>query len=62
MQANKFVGVNNPVAKKVLDNIKSAKSPEEAARLGRKIQRQHPDLVLLSDSNQIYIGMKTLAV
>lgn len=44
-QANKFVGVNNPVAKKVLDDIKSAKSPEEAARLGRKIQRQHPDLV-----------------
>lgn len=44
-QAHKFVGVNDPVARDFVKDIKSAKSPEEAARMGRTIQRQHPDLV-----------------
>ncbi|KAL6516796.1 hypothetical protein OROHE_018084 [Orobanche hederae] len=44
-QAHKFVGLDNPIAKKCLEEIKNAKSPEEAARLGRRTQRQHPDLV-----------------
>ncbi|KAL3630919.1 hypothetical protein CASFOL_023903 [Castilleja foliolosa] len=44
-QAQKFVGLNDPVAKKCLEEIKNAKSPEEAARLGRTTQRQRPDLV-----------------
>lgn len=44
-QAHKFVGVNEPVAKDCVEKIKSAKSPEEAARMGRSIQKQHPDLV-----------------
>lgn len=44
-QAHKFVGVNDPVARDFVEDIKSAKSPEEAARMGRTIQRQHPDLV-----------------
>ncbi|KAL3520514.1 hypothetical protein ACH5RR_018663 [Cinchona calisaya] len=44
-QAQKFVGVADPIARTYLDEIKSARSPEEAARMGRKIQRQHPDLV-----------------
>ncbi|KAK6156465.1 hypothetical protein DH2020_010713 [Rehmannia glutinosa] len=44
-QAHKFVGLDDPVAKKCLEEIKSAKSPEEAARLGRRTQRQQPDLV-----------------
>ncbi|XP_020243908.1 riboflavin biosynthesis protein PYRR, chloroplastic isoform X1 [Asparagus officinalis] len=44
-QANKFWRVNNPLAKEFIQQIKYAKSPEEAARLGRKLQRQHPDVV-----------------
>nr|XP_028957359.1 riboflavin biosynthesis protein PYRR, chloroplastic-like isoform X4 [Malus domestica] len=44
-QAQKFVGVDDPVAQECVENIKSAKSPEEAARIGRSMQRKHPDLV-----------------
>ncbi|PON55212.1 Riboflavin biosynthesis protein RibD [Trema orientale] len=44
-QAQKFVGVNDPLAQDCVERIKSAKSPEEAARLGRSMQRQRPDLV-----------------
>ncbi|XP_027089562.1 riboflavin biosynthesis protein PYRR, chloroplastic-like [Coffea arabica] len=44
-QAQKFIGVTDPIAQTCLDEIKSARSPEEAARIGRKIQRQHPHLV-----------------
>ncbi|KAL7148794.1 hypothetical protein ABFS83_06G203300 [Erythranthe nasuta] len=44
-QAYKFVGLDDPVARNCLEEIKNAKSPEEAARLGRKTQRQRPDLV-----------------
>ncbi|KAL0298462.1 UNVERIFIED_CONTAM: Riboflavin biosynthesis protein PYRR, chloroplastic [Sesamum radiatum] len=44
-QAHKFVGLDDPVAKNCLEEIKNSKSPEEAARIGRRIQRQRPDLV-----------------
>ncbi|XP_017624149.1 riboflavin biosynthesis protein PYRR, chloroplastic isoform X1 [Gossypium arboreum] len=44
-QANKFIGVINPLAQDCIDKIKSAKSPEEAARMGRLTQRRHPHLV-----------------
>ncbi|KAK4433051.1 Riboflavin biosynthesis protein PYRR, chloroplastic [Sesamum alatum] len=44
-QAHKFVGLDDPVAKNCLEEIKSSKSPEEAARIGRRMQRQHPNLV-----------------
>ncbi|KAJ4961111.1 hypothetical protein NE237_021021 [Protea cynaroides] len=44
-QAHKFVGVNDPVARECVEQIKAAKSPEEAARIGRTIQRQRSDLV-----------------
>ncbi|KAG5224423.1 hypothetical protein OIU76_023233 [Salix suchowensis] len=44
-QAHKFVGVSEPVAKDCVEKIKSAKSPEEAARMGRSMQKQRPDLV-----------------
>ncbi|XP_042033912.1 riboflavin biosynthesis protein PYRR, chloroplastic-like [Salvia splendens] len=44
-QANKFVGIEDPVAKTCLEEIKTARSPEEAARIGRRTQRQRPDLV-----------------
>ncbi|CAK7340144.1 unnamed protein product [Dovyalis caffra] len=43
--AHKFLGVNDPVAKDCVEKIKSAKSPEEAARMGRSMQKQRPDLV-----------------
>ncbi|KAI8556135.1 hypothetical protein RHMOL_Rhmol05G0228400 [Rhododendron molle] len=44
-QAHKFLGVNNAEARNCVEAIRSAKSPEEAARMGRTMQRQHPDLV-----------------
>ncbi|KAK8610904.1 hypothetical protein V6N13_082060 [Hibiscus sabdariffa] len=44
-QANKFIGVDNPLAQDWIEKIKSAKSPEEAARMGRLMQRKHPHLV-----------------
>ncbi|KAF3452470.1 hypothetical protein FNV43_RR02903 [Rhamnella rubrinervis] len=43
--AHKFFGVNDPTARDCIENIKSAKSPEEAARIGRSMQRKRPDLV-----------------
>ncbi|KAK3002749.1 hypothetical protein RJ639_017879 [Escallonia herrerae] len=44
-QANKFVGMDDPVARNCVEDIRAARSPEEAARMGRKIQGQRPDLV-----------------
>ncbi|KAL3838545.1 hypothetical protein ACJIZ3_023136 [Penstemon smallii] len=44
-QAYKFAGIDDPTAKSCFEDIKNAKSPEEAARLGRRMQRQRPDLV-----------------
>ncbi|PPD71222.1 hypothetical protein GOBAR_DD31890 [Gossypium barbadense] len=44
-QANKFIGVSNPLAQDCIDKIKSAKSPEEAARMGRLTQWRQPHLV-----------------
>ncbi|PIA43410.1 hypothetical protein AQUCO_01900060v1 [Aquilegia coerulea] len=44
-QAHKFIGVNDPLARDCVELIKGAKSPEEAARVGRKMQWQHPHLV-----------------
>lgn len=45
LQAHKFYGVQDPVAHDCFEAIKRAKSPEEAARIGRKMQRKRPDLV-----------------
>lgn len=54
------MGVNDPAAKDCIEKIKSAKSPEEAARMGRLMQKQRPDLVcsfvLLTE---IQIGVRT---
>ncbi|XP_031481381.1 riboflavin biosynthesis protein PYRR, chloroplastic [Nymphaea colorata] len=44
-QAHKFWGVKDPKAIGFVEQIKSATSPEEAARIGRTMQRQCPDLV-----------------
>ncbi|XP_020110716.1 riboflavin biosynthesis protein PYRR, chloroplastic isoform X2 [Ananas comosus] len=44
-QAHKFMGVDSPVAAEFVEQIQLAKSPEEAARTGRKLQREHPELV-----------------
>ncbi|XP_057435789.1 riboflavin biosynthesis protein PYRR, chloroplastic isoform X2 [Lotus japonicus] len=43
-QAHKFVGADDACADCV-ERIKSAKSPEEAAKIGRSMQRKRPDLV-----------------
>ncbi|KAI4350171.1 hypothetical protein L6164_010680 [Bauhinia variegata] len=55
-QAHKFVGVNDPLAQKCVERIKSAKSPEEAARIGRSMQRQQPHLIR-SDWDNIKIDV-----
>lgn len=44
-QAHKFMPADAPLAGEFVQQIKIAKSPEEAARLGRKLQRQHPEMV-----------------
>ncbi|KAM0831925.1 hypothetical protein ACQ4PT_065207 [Festuca glaucescens] len=44
-QAHKFVGVDNPQAREFVQEIKKARSPEEAARIGRTRQREFPELV-----------------
>ncbi|KAJ4721528.1 Riboflavin biosynthesis protein PYRR chloroplastic [Melia azedarach] len=44
-QAHKFMGVNDPAAQDCVEKIKAARSPEEAARVGRSMQRHQPDLV-----------------
>ncbi|XP_021314969.1 riboflavin biosynthesis protein PYRR, chloroplastic isoform X1 [Sorghum bicolor] len=44
-QAHKFVGVDNPQARDIVQEIKLAKSPEEAARIGRTRQKGFPELV-----------------
>jgi len=44
-QAQKFEGVEDPLAEACVRNIKEAEGPEEAAQLGRSLARQRPDLV-----------------
>ncbi|KAL1813368.1 riboflavin biosynthesis protein PYRR, chloroplastic [Daucus carota subsp. sativus] len=44
-QAHKFMGMNDSEVGLHIEDIVHAKSPEEAARKGRKLQRQRPDLV-----------------
>eukprot|EP00250_Pteridium_aquilinum_P010102 c19156_g1_i2 orf=324-1787(-) len=44
-QAQKFKGVENPLALDQIRQIQAAESPEEAARLGRILAKQRPDLV-----------------
>lgn len=56
------MGLDDPVAKNCLKEIKDAKSPEEAARLGRRTQRQRPDLVSLLDYCYLDAFMKLGAV
>lgn len=47
VQAHKFVGSSNPDARSYVEAICLTKSPEEAARMGRKLQREYPDMVCL---------------
>nr|ATG70684.1 photosensitive 1 [Callitropsis nootkatensis] len=44
-QAQKFEGVQDFLAQECIERIKSAESPEEAARIGRTLERQRPELV-----------------
>lgn len=44
------MGMNDPEVGKYIEDIVHARSPEEAARKGRKLQRQQPDLVRLSST------------
>lgn len=45
MQAQKFSGVQDPMAVEIINKIQRARSPEEAARFGRSLARERPDLV-----------------
>lgn len=48
-QACKFVGGdNNPQARDIVEEIKLAKCPEEAFRIGRSQQKRFPELVCLN--------------
>ncbi|KAI5068159.1 hypothetical protein GOP47_0016504 [Adiantum capillus-veneris] len=44
-QAQKFTGVQDTLALNHIEQIQSAESPEEAARIGRTLAKQRPDLV-----------------
>lgn len=44
-QAQKFAGVQDVVAEEIVKKIQGAPSPEQAARFGRSLMRERPDLV-----------------
>ena len=44
-QAQKFGGVDDPAATSAMEAIRAASSPEEAARIGRTLQRTNPSLI-----------------
>ncbi|KAK9837095.1 hypothetical protein WJX81_002479 [Elliptochloris bilobata] len=44
-QAQKFAGVDDQEAKAAVEAIAAAASPEEAARIGRRVERAQPDLL-----------------
>ena len=44
-QAQKFSGVADPAAADAMERIRAASSPEEAARIGRALQRARPSLI-----------------
>ena len=44
-QAQKFGGVDDPAALEAMEAIRAASSPEEAARIGRTLQRTNPSLI-----------------
>jgi len=44
-QAEKFAGVDSEIAKKAIEGIKRADSPEAAAKIGRTTQAKHPESV-----------------
>ncbi|KAL8159201.1 hypothetical protein V2J09_000738 [Rumex salicifolius] len=60
-QAHKFFSVEDPGAEGCIERIRSAKSPEEAARMGRTMQRLHPQL-LRSDWESVKIKIMYTAL
>ncbi len=44
-QAQKFAGVDSAAARKTFDAVRTARTPEAAAKLGRAAQRDAPDTV-----------------
>ncbi|KAJ0911263.1 putative riboflavin biosynthesis protein RibD [Helianthus annuus] len=60
-QAQKFVGSSNPNARNYIEAIRSAESAEEAAQMGRRTQREHPDMVRADwESMKIEVMYKAL--
>lgn len=58
-QAQKFRGVGDELAQECVHNIRKAKGPEEAARMGRTLARQRPDLVRADWATARVITMET---
>ena len=50
LQAHKFYGVQDQIARDCFETIKSSNSPEKAAIIGRKLQKQRPDLVYFENN------------
>lgn len=44
-QAHKFIGAAHPEARHAVEEIAAAPSPEEAARVGRRLERARPELL-----------------
>ncbi|XP_078434792.1 cytidine/deoxycytidylate deaminase family protein [Wolffia australiana] len=60
-QAQKFDGVDDQLAIDCVQKIKAARSPEEAARIGRSAQRKYPHLVQPNwDSIKVEVMYKAL--
>ena len=53
------MGVENPLAHDCVEKIRTAKSPEEAALIGRSKLRQQPELVcpLVSNNRTVFTSL-----
>ena len=56
MTVDDLTGVQDPEAKLLMEEIKAAASPEEAARLGRTAQRTRPYLIAPNwDTDKLFV-------
>jgi ribA/ribD-fused uncharacterized protein len=60
-QAQKFAGVNSPAARSVFEAVRLARTPEEAAKVGRAAQRDAPETVR-ADWEAVKVGIMRRAL
>ena len=60
-QAQKFSGVADPAAVDAMERIRAASAPEEAARIGRTLQRARPELIR-GDWNEVKLEVMRAAI